>query len=225
MYSTRYDHATAAAEHGCPQGATRPRRGHAGDPDRRVPGGPVGPDGCLRPQGGRDRGVPAGGRRLPAPPPLPARLGTAPRASLCHGRLAGGRVLPDARPWSARHRAGADRVRPGALRRPADPGPPAVAPSDDRAPLVRRPAGGGPRQPFPDFPVVGAPRVGLRPGAFHTYAIAVLLTSYVGLVGYFLVPTAPPWLAALQGALPPVSRVLHMVEILHVPRFLVLGLD
>src|SRR5262245_19938097 len=161
MYSTRYDHATAAAEHGCPQGATRPRRGHAGDPDRRVPGGPVGPDGCLRPQGGRDRGVPAGGRRLPAPPPLPARLGTAPRASLCHGRLAGGRVLPDARPWSARHRAGADRVRPGALRRPADPGPPAVAPSDDRAPLVRRPAGGGTREPFPDVPGGGAPRVGL----------------------------------------------------------------
>jgi membrane-associated phospholipid phosphatase len=53
----------------------------------------------------------------------------------------------------------------------------------------------------------------------------VLLTSYGGLVGYFLLPTAPPWLASLQGALPPVPRILHSVEFLQVPRFLVLGLD
>jgi membrane-associated phospholipid phosphatase len=32
-------------------------------------------------------------------------------------------------------------------------------------------------------------------------------------------------MASLKGALPPVTRVLHAVEILHVPRFLVLGLD
>jgi hypothetical protein len=78
---------------------------------------------------------------------------------------------------------------------------------------------------FLTFLVVGLMVWIWRPGAFRTYAAAVLLTSYAGLVGYFLFPTAPPWLAALEGALPPVSRVLHAVESLHVPRFLVLGLD
>ena len=78
---------------------------------------------------------------------------------------------------------------------------------------------------FLTFLVVGLLVWVWRPDAFRGYAAAVLLTSYAGLAGYFLWPTAPPWLAALQGALPPVPRVLHMVESLHVPRFLVLGLD
>jgi membrane-associated phospholipid phosphatase len=78
---------------------------------------------------------------------------------------------------------------------------------------------------FLTFLVVGLVVWVWRPAAFRGYAAAVLLTSYAGLVGYFLVPTAPPWMASLQGALPPVTRVLHTVEILHVPRFLVLGLD
>jgi hypothetical protein len=78
---------------------------------------------------------------------------------------------------------------------------------------------------FLTFLVVGLVVWVWRPVAFRGYATAVILTSYAGLVGYFLVPTAPPWMAAAQGALPPVVRVLHTVEILHVPRFLVLGLD
>jgi membrane-associated phospholipid phosphatase len=78
---------------------------------------------------------------------------------------------------------------------------------------------------FLTFLVVGLIVWVWRPDAFRGYANAVLLTSYAGLVGYFLFPTAPPWMAALEGALPPVTRVLHTVEILHVPRFLVLGLD
>ena len=78
---------------------------------------------------------------------------------------------------------------------------------------------------FLTFLVVGLIVWVWRPAAFRGYATAVLLTSYAGLVGYFLFPTAPPWMAAQQGALPPVTRVLHTVEILHVPRFLVLGLD
>ena len=78
---------------------------------------------------------------------------------------------------------------------------------------------------FLTFLVVGLLVWVWRPAAFRGYATAVLLTSYAGLVGYFLFPTAPPWMAALEGALPPVPRVLHAVEILHVPRFLVLGLD
>jgi hypothetical protein len=78
---------------------------------------------------------------------------------------------------------------------------------------------------FLTFLVVGLVVWAWRPGAFRGYAIAVVLTSYAGLVGYFLFPTAPPWLAAQEGALPPVTRVLHTVEILHVPRYLVLGLD
>jgi membrane-associated phospholipid phosphatase len=75
------------------------------------------------------------------------------------------------------------------------------------------------------FLVVGLVVWVWRPATFRGYATAVVLTSYAGLVGYFLVPTAPPWMASVQGALPPVTRVLHTVEILHVPRFLVLGLD
>jgi membrane-associated phospholipid phosphatase len=78
---------------------------------------------------------------------------------------------------------------------------------------------------FLTFLVVGLVVWVWRPEAFRAYATAVLLTSYAGLVGYFLVPTAPPWLAALQGALPPIPRILHTVESLHVPRSLVLGLD
>lgn len=78
---------------------------------------------------------------------------------------------------------------------------------------------------FLTFLVVGLIVWVWRPAAFRAYAAAVLLTSYAGLVGYFLAPTAPPWLAALQGAIPPVARVLHTVESLHAPRFLVLGLD
>ena len=78
---------------------------------------------------------------------------------------------------------------------------------------------------FLTFLVVGLVVWAWRPAAFRGYATAVLLTSYAGLLGYFLVPTAPPWMASLRGALPPLTRVLHAVEIIHVPRFLVLGLD
>jgi membrane-associated phospholipid phosphatase len=64
-----------------------------------------------------------------------------------------------------------------------------------------------------------------RPQAFRGYAVAVVLTAYAGLVGYYLVPTAPPWLAAVQGALPPVPRILLSVDYVQIPRFLLLGFD
>ena len=46
------------------------------------------------------------------------------------------------------------------------------------------------------------------PEAFRPYALAVLFTVYAGLAVSFLVPTAPPWLAADYADGPPMARVL-----------------
>jgi membrane-associated phospholipid phosphatase len=43
---------------------------------------------------------------------------------------------------------------------------------------------------------------------FRLYAVAMLVTFYVGLVACFVLPTAPPWLAAQTGDLPHVYRVI-----------------
>jgi membrane-associated phospholipid phosphatase len=41
---------------------------------------------------------------------------------------------------------------------------------------------------------------------FPVYATAVVLTAYIGLITCFVLPTAPPWLAAQEGDIPPVHR-------------------
>ncbi|HEY8489821.1 MAG TPA: phosphatase PAP2 family protein [Dehalococcoidia bacterium] len=51
----------------------------------------------------------------------------------------------------------------------------------------------------------------LRPRQFARYALLIVTTFYLGLVLYFLLPTAPPWLAAEWGFLPPVARIIDFV--------------
>ncbi len=46
---------------------------------------------------------------------------------------------------------------------------------------------------------------------FARYAFVVVGTMYLGLVLFFLVPTAPPWLAAQEGSLSGVYRVMDFV--------------
>ena len=43
---------------------------------------------------------------------------------------------------------------------------------------------------------------------FPRYVLAMLATYFLGLAGSFLLPTAPPWLAAQQGHLPHVHRIV-----------------
>jgi hypothetical protein len=78
---------------------------------------------------------------------------------------------------------------------------------------------------FVSFLVVGFVVWAKRPARFFGYQAAVLLTAYGGLLGYALFPTAPPWLAAESGALPPVTRILLAVDYLQIPEFLLLGID
>jgi hypothetical protein len=48
-----------------------------------------------------------------------------------------------------------------------------------------------------------------RRSEFSRYANALLLVCYAGLIGYLLVPTVPPWMAASSfGVIPPISRVI-----------------
>ena len=51
----------------------------------------------------------------------------------------------------------------------------------------------------------------LRPAMLGRYAVAFMATSYLALVVMFLVPTAPPWMAADLGAAPEVTRVVREV--------------
>jgi hypothetical protein len=46
---------------------------------------------------------------------------------------------------------------------------------------------------------------------FEPYVLQLLGTLYLGLVLYFLLPTEPPWMASLQGYLPPTSRIMEVV--------------
>jgi len=48
----------------------------------------------------------------------------------------------------------------------------------------------------------------LAPAHLRRYAAGALIIFALGLLGYFLVPTAPPWLATLKGALPGTVRVI-----------------
>jgi membrane-associated phospholipid phosphatase len=78
---------------------------------------------------------------------------------------------------------------------------------------------------FVTFLAVGLAVWVWRRDRFHRYMRTVLFTAYGGLAGYFLVPMAPPWLAADLGQLPPTPRLLLSVPYLQVPRFLLIGLD
>ncbi|MGH7264812.1 MAG: phosphatase PAP2 family protein [Candidatus Rokuibacteriota bacterium] len=78
---------------------------------------------------------------------------------------------------------------------------------------------------FVSFLVVGLAVWVWRPDRFRRYVAAVLITAYAGLAGYVIVPTAPPWLAAELGHLPPTPRLLLSVPYLELPRFLLVGLD
>jgi membrane-associated phospholipid phosphatase len=48
---------------------------------------------------------------------------------------------------------------------------------------------------------------------FIRYAVALGITYLLGAVIHVLVPTAPPWYAAMEGLIPPVHRVLY--DVLH----------
>ena len=46
-----------------------------------------------------------------------------------------------------------------------------------------------------------------RPEAFSRYVIATLAMYVIGLIGFRLFPTAPPWMAARDGFIPPIYRI------------------
>ncbi len=46
---------------------------------------------------------------------------------------------------------------------------------------------------------------------FRSYVIGLLATWYIGLIGYFLVPTAPPWMTSVKGYMPPIDHVVPQV--------------
>lgn len=49
------------------------------------------------------------------------------------------------------------------------------------------------------------------PRALPAYVTAVLLTLYIGLILFFLLPTVPPWLAARQGEIRGAYRIIDFV--------------
>jgi hypothetical protein len=53
-----------------------------------------------------------------------------------------------------------------------------------------------------------------RRRVFHQYALSILAVSLLAEVVFVLMPTAPPWLAANRGVIPPVHHVLK-IELLH----------
>lgn len=48
-------------------------------------------------------------------------------------------------------------------------------------------------------------------GHFRRFILAMLLTWYAGLVLFFIIPTTPPWLAAQEGSLEGVVRIMDFV--------------
>lgn len=57
-----------------------------------------------------------------------------------------------------------------------------------------------------------------RAAHFRRFKLAMLLTMYVGLLGYLLVPTIPPWMAANQfEVMPPVKHLASLVYNLRIP--------
>jgi hypothetical protein len=64
-----------------------------------------------------------------------------------------------------------------------------------------------------------------RRADFWRYRATCLGVMYVGLLGYFLVPTVPPWLAAQQGMLPKLAAVSHEVYARGIPPVFLAALD
>lgn len=57
-----------------------------------------------------------------------------------------------------------------------------------------------------------------RAAHFRRFKLAMLMTMYLGLLGYLLVPTIPPWMAADQfEVLPPVERTINLIYNLWIP--------
>ena len=48
-----------------------------------------------------------------------------------------------------------------------------------------------------------------RRGALTAFVAAILITAYIGLAVSFVLPTTPPWLAAEQGDIAPVERIIR----------------
>jgi membrane-associated phospholipid phosphatase len=51
----------------------------------------------------------------------------------------------------------------------------------------------------------------LRRTGFKEFVLATLITYAIGLAFHYTVPTAPPWLAAFEGHIPPIERILFTV--------------
>jgi membrane-associated phospholipid phosphatase len=46
---------------------------------------------------------------------------------------------------------------------------------------------------------------------FPIYATSVIVAAYIGLMTCIAIPTAPPWLAAQEGYLPPIERIMEVL--------------
>jgi len=97
-------------------------------------------------------------------------------------------------------------------------------PGSDPVVWLQRHLGQGSRLDLLDFLLVGVyasyfvvpPAIALilwlrRSRDFVPYALSIIVTLYLGLVINFLVPTAPPWMAAKYGYLPPLTRLVASV--------------
>lgn len=69
------------------------------------------------------------------------------------------------------------------------------------------------------FLLVGLTLWFFRREMFAKYKTAVLLTLYLGLLGYLLVPTVPPWMAAKLDFIPPIQRIVMAMYNVSIPTF------
>jgi len=72
-------------------------------------------------------------------------------------------------------------------------------------------------------PIVGVLLQWLAPDRLRPYMLAISASYLVGLVIHFVLPTAPPWMAAQLGQTPPISRYLYDVLHTHSPSFYTYG--
>lgn len=63
-----------------------------------------------------------------------------------------------------------------------------------------------------------------RPVRFRRYVFALIATCWAGLLIAFLLPTAPPWLAAGEGKIEPVFRIMRDIMMGRTPDNYVLGM-
>ena len=72
-------------------------------------------------------------------------------------------------------------------------------------------------------PLVGVLLQWLAPERFRPYMLAISAAYLVGLFIHFLLPTAPPWMAAQLGYTSPIARYLYDVLHTHSPSFYTYG--